>query len=30
MTEEKTIYATYDDDHVLLEGAKELVAKGVL
>lgn len=26
---EKIIYATYDDDHVLLEGAKKLVAKGV-
>jgi len=26
---DKTIYATYDDDMVLLEGAKKLVAKGV-
>ena len=26
---DKVIYAMYDDDHVLLEGAKKLVAKGV-
>lgn len=26
---EKVIYAMYDDDHVLLDGAKKLVAKGV-
>ena len=25
----KIVYAMYDDDHVLLEGAKKLVAKGV-
>jgi len=29
MAEHKTIYATYDDDVVLLNGAKELVSKGV-
>ena len=29
MADEKVIYATYDDDTVLLKGAKELVAKGV-
>ncbi len=29
MTDNKTIYVTYDDDVVLLEGAKELVSKGV-
>lgn len=29
MTDNKTIYATYDDDMVLLAGAKELVSKGV-
>ena len=26
---DKVIYAMYDDDHVLLDGAKKLVAKGV-
>ncbi len=26
---DKVIYATYDDDQVLLEGAKKLVAKGI-
>ncbi|MCG8575673.1 MAG: DUF3341 domain-containing protein [Flavobacteriales bacterium] len=26
---ERVIYATYDDDHVLLDGAKKLVADGV-
>lgn len=25
----KVLYATYDDDHTLIEGAKKLVAKGV-
>lgn len=29
MTDNKTIYATYDDDTILLAGAKELVSKGV-
>ena len=29
MTDNKTIYATYDDDLVLLAGAKELVSNGV-
>jgi len=29
MTDNKTIYATYDDDMVLLAGAKELVSNGV-
>lgn len=29
MTDDKVIYATYDDDMTLLAGAKELVSKGV-
>ena len=29
MTDNKTIYATYDDDTVLLAGAKDLVSRGV-
>ena len=29
MADDKVIYATYDDDQVLLEGAKKLVDKGV-
>ena len=26
---EKVLYATYDDDHKLIEGAKKLVGEGV-
>ena len=26
---DRVIYAMYDDDHVLLDGAKKLVAQGV-